>query len=102
MVSKTTTKNKTVSIGTSDTDLVNNNPNRVQITFVNNGTNEVHIDIDNTVSTTSGLRLAASGTITLNMMEDGNFVTERFVGIATGASSNVRVYEVVKTGVEQS
>lgn len=101
MVSKTTTRNKTVSVAVTDTELVQNNPNRVQITFVNNGSNEVHIDIDNTVSTTSGLRLAASGTITLNKIEDGNFVTEQFVGIATGLASNVRVWEVVKTGVEE-
>lgn len=94
----TTPKVKTVAVLVTDTDLVNNNPNRVQLTFVNNGAFEIHLDIDNEVSTTLGLRITASGTLTLNKLEDGALVTSRWVGIATGGTSNLRIFEVVKTG----
>ena len=92
----TKSRAKTVTVEVTDTILVNNNPDRVQLTISNNGTNVVHVDIDNTVATNSGLRIAPSGTLTLNKLEDGNLVTRQWIGIATGASSNVRVFEVIK------
>lgn len=98
---KTTTRTRTLTIETTDTEVVQNNPNRVELVIVNNGVNEIHLDIDNTVSSTSGLRVAPSGSISLNKLEDGSFVTEAFFGVATTNAVIVRIFEVVKTGEKE-
>jgi hypothetical protein len=94
---KTSLKNpQTVTVAITETDIVKNNPNRVQLTIVNNGTSEIHIDTMHGITTSTGIRIAPSGTVTFNKMEDGELVNHSWVGIATGAQSNCRVYEVVK------
>lgn len=98
---KTVSKSKTVSVLTTDTELVANNPNRVQLTIQNNGANEIHIDIDNTVSSSSGLVIASGGTLSLNKLEDGDLVTRRWLGAASVATVACRVYEVLKNGEKE-
>lgn len=85
-----------VTVDTSDTQIVNSNPNRVEVIIANNGSNEIHIDIDNSVSTSSGLRLAAGGIMSITKAFDGELVTRHLIGIATGASSSVRVFEIIQ------
>lgn len=98
----TEAKSKTVQVGLSTTEIVKNNPDRVQLTFVNNGNNTVHVDITNEVSTSLGVKISAGGSISITKADDGELVNRKWLGISEVAASNLRVFEVIKIGGDKS
>lgn len=93
---KTESRPSTVTVNTTDTQIVRNRPDRVALVITNISNTEIHIDIDNTVSSSSGIKLDAGVTVSFNLMEDGELVNRRWFGVATTVAGTVRVFEVVK------
>jgi hypothetical protein len=85
---------KTVSIGTSATQIVKGNPDRVMLAFFNLGSNTVYLHTDSTVSSTKGMYLDANGGhIVLIAEEDGDLLTYEWWGIAA-ATNNIYILGV--------
>lgn len=93
----TTSRTSTVSVLTTVTRIVGNNPRRVSITIYNRGVNNVDIDNVATVATGSGVPLtAASGVAASTIEDDGEAVINELYGIATTAAVSVFVVEVMR------
>ena len=89
----------TTSVGTSDVQLVENNPGRTNLTIVNLSTNTIYLSPTQTASSSSGILLTASGgALTMNYNDDLILPTLEWRAIATGSSSNVFVIEATILG----
>jgi len=87
----------TVSVGTSPTKIVGNNPRRVRLAIYNRSINNIDVDYVATVATGAGIPLAASsGIVEASIEDDGEAVISELYGVATAASSSVFVVEVVR------
>ena len=83
-------------VGTSVSQLVSANPNRVSLTVMNIGSVSVWLDIENTVSSTTGLLLSPNGGVmSLNWRDDMSMIPREWFVIAAGIGTNVKVFEVV-------
>lgn len=95
---KTTVKinDKTSSVGTSLTRILDNNPNRVGWTIFNLGSNAVYLGFDRNVSASKGMRLAPSGG-SINFMWDTEFdvVGYELFGKASTGTNNIYVIELI-------
>ncbi len=93
----TTSRTSTVSVATSVTRIVGNNPRRVSVTVYNRGVNNVDVDYVATVTSGGGIPLTgASGVMQSTIEDDGEAVVQELYGIATTASSSVFVVEVLR------
>jgi len=90
-------KTSTISVGTSPTKIVGNNPRRVRVTLYNRSLNNIDVDYVATVSAGGGVPLtASSGVIEASIDDDGEAVISELYGIASAASSSVFVVEVIR------
>ncbi len=93
----TTSKTTTVTVATTVTRIVGNNPRRVSVTIYNRGGNNVDVDYVATVTAHGGIPLTgASGVMQSTIEDDGEAVVQELYGIATTASSSVFVVEVLR------
>ncbi len=93
----TTSKTTTVTVATTVTRIVGNNPRRVSITIYNRGTNNVDLDYVATVTAGGGIPLTgASGVMQSTIEDDGEATINELYGIATTAASSVFVVEVLR------
>lgn len=75
-----------------------NNPNRFNWIMINEGANDVRVSNLPNISATSGWLLAANGgNLSMDWSEDGEAVTYDLYMIASGADSNIRIREVVRS-----
>ena len=90
-------RTSTVSVATSVTRIVGNNPRRVQLTMYNRGVNNVDIDYVSSVTAGAGIPLTgSSGVAAATIEDDGEAVINEIYGIATTATSSVFVVEVIR------
>ena len=93
----TTVRTSTVSVATSVTRIVGNNPRRVQLTIYNRGINSVDLDYASTVTSGAGIPLTgASGIAASTIEDDGEVIISEVFGIATTAAVSVFVVEVLR------
>ena len=84
----------TTSVGTSDVQLVENNPGRTNLTIVNLSANSVYLSPQNAATTSSGILLTASGgSLAMNYNDDLILPTLEWHALASGSSSNVFIIE---------
>jgi len=84
----------TVSVGTSDVQLVENNPGRTNLTIVNLSGNSIYLSPQNAATTSSGILLTASGgSLAMNYNDDLILPTLEWHALASGSSSNVFIIE---------
>jgi len=82
----------TTTIGTTVSEVVGSNPDRLGLLILNLSNNTVFVGIENNVSTTNGIRLGANGgSVAFNVTDDGMIQTRALYGIATGAGSQIYV-----------
>lgn len=93
----TTARETVISVDTSRTRLVPNNPNRFRWMLINEGGNDVRVSIDPNLTASSGWLLPANGgVLEMNWWDDGSVVGAELFGFASGAASNVRVLEELR------
>ena len=84
----------TTSVGTSDVQLVENNPGRTNLTIVNLSGNSVYLSPQSAATTSSGILLTASGgSLAMNYNDDLILPTLEWHALASGSSSNVFIIE---------
>ena len=84
----------TVSVGTSDVQLVENNPGRTNLTIVNLSSNSIYLSPQSAATTSSGILLTASGgSLAMNYNDDLILPTLEWHALASGSSSNVFIIE---------
>ena len=84
----------TTSVGTSDVQLVENNPGRTNLTIVNLSANSVYLSPQSAATTSSGILLTASGgSLAMNYNDDLILPTLEWHALASGSSSNVFIIE---------
>ena len=80
------------TVDTSITPIVSTDPGAVSIVIVNLGTNDVTIWVDETVSLTKGIILAADGgNVVWDVTRHFMLPTKPWFGIANGGSSEIAV-----------
>lgn len=93
----TTPKVSTATIGASVGLLVKGNPNRVGLTFTNNGAATVYILPFNDVSTTKGIAIGASGgSIGLNWDTDFELISRPWYAVSGAAGNVVTILENIE------
>ena len=84
----------TTSVGTSDVQLVENNPGRTNLTIVNLSSNSIYLSPQSAATTSSGILLTASGgSLAMNYNDDLILPTLEWHALASGSSSNVFIIE---------
>ena len=82
----------TATIGTSVSQVVGSDPDRLGLLLINLSANTVFVGLENTVSTTNEIRLGANGgSVSFNVTDDGMIQTRNMFAIASGAASAVYV-----------
>lgn len=80
------------SVGTVVEELLGGDPERVLVFILNLSANSVHVGLRNSVSSTNGILLAASGgNVSFNAVEDGTLPTRQFFVVAAAAASQLYV-----------
>jgi hypothetical protein len=84
------------SVGTTATQILRKNPNRLAFTVINLSAAVVYIKPENTVSTASGIVLAAGGgSVNLVWDEDYDAVGMDWYAVASAGASAILTIEVV-------
>ncbi len=79
-------------VGVVVEELLGGDPERVLIFILNLSANSVYVGLRQTVSSTNGIILAASGgNVSFNAVEDGTLPTRQFFVVAAGAGSQLYV-----------
>lgn len=87
-----------VTVLTTRTTILRNNPNRVYWVMINEGANDIRVSFDPSISATSGFVLAASGgVIVADWFNEGETVGYEVYGIAVGVDTRLRVREVIRS-----
>lgn len=95
---KTYLQEKVFSLTTNLDVLLPNNPNRVFWAMINEGSFDVRLSTDPTITNTSGWLLAASGgAITMDWSIDGESVGYAIYGRSASAPEFVRIREVIRS-----
>lgn len=86
---------QTISVLTTVTKLVGNNPERLALILINVGANDVYVKPSNNPGVEQGLLLAAfGGSVSLNVRSDLTLPTREWYGIADTTASTVYAIEV--------
>lgn len=84
------------TIGVTVGKVVQANPDRVGLVVINGGAADVLIWVDNSVSTTKGIRLTANGgSVTMTVHDDFTLPAQEWDGISSGAGNVLSVLEEV-------
>lgn len=92
---RTRTAESNPNATTSVARLLFNNPNRVEFTVVNLGTQNVYLSLSNSVSSTYGLLIPPNGGLTVLIDEDGEQVAYDWYVITTSGTQPLYVQEVL-------
>lgn len=93
----TTPKLTSVTVGTSASRIVTNNPRRVKLVLLNLGASDVYVAFDSSVTTSAGIKLVAStGFLETNASDDGEEVLSEFWAISVAAGNTVMISEVYR------
>lgn len=77
--------------------ILQGNPDRVGLVFINLGANDVYIALNSAVSATNGIKVGASGgSATLNVRDDFTLVSRTWYGIASGGTSAIYILEEIR------
>lgn len=83
------------SVGTTQSEVLRADPERVFVLLVNLSTNTMYVGIDSQVSSSRGILLASNGgSFQVDVEEDFTVPIRSFHAISTGASSNLYVLSV--------
>jgi hypothetical protein len=86
-----------VTVGTTQTSLANQNPDRVGLVLVNNGAADVLIGLTSAISSTIGIRLTANGgSATLTIRDDFTLCARQWFGISGSPGNSVYVLEIIR------
>ncbi len=78
------------TVGVTAAQIVNHDPERVALVIANHGAADVYVALDQLVSVTRGVRLAAGGgAMSVNVEEDANLPAQEWWGISAGAGNVV-------------
>lgn len=95
---KTYTQERAVSIGTTRSVILENNPNRLAWDIINTSLIEVRISTNPSLTSTTGFLLAPSGgEMGMTFLEDGEGVGYEVYSIATAAGATAWVREVIRS-----
>lgn len=84
-----------VSVGTSVTQLTQNDPECISLTMINLGTADVYIKPKNNVSTTSGILLTASGgNVSMDVRSDATLPSKAWFAVSGTAGQEVYVLKI--------
>jgi len=87
---------RTASVGTTPTKVVNNNPDRLELIISNPSANNVYIGLTPEVSLTRGIFVPTDGgNVTFLAIEDGELVGREWWGIAS-ADTELYILEMEK------
>lgn len=90
-----TVETSTVSIGTSLTKAIGHDFERMGLTFINTGANDIHLTPDQSASTSVGILLGANGGfLSLTARDDLILVGWDWFAIATTTASNLLIFSV--------
>lgn len=96
---KVDVKVKTVTVGTTPTRVIDNNPNRVGYLVINLSSGSLFASFDTAVSTTNGILLGQlGGQFSMNWQYDFDVVGYELYGVVASGSNTVYVAEVVIVG----
>jgi len=85
-----------LSIGTTSLIIAQNNPRRLGLVIINLSTNVLYVKPGGSATTTSGIRLAASGgSVSVNFITDLHLPALEWQAIASGAASAIYITSVV-------
>lgn len=94
-------RSRLVSVATTVTELLPNNPNRIAWVIENRSVNNGAIGFDNETTFANGLKIGADGGFASMVAEtDGESVGYRLVGINEAAAGDWRVVETIILKVE--
>ena len=80
------------SVGVVGEELLGGDPERVLVFVLNLSANTVYVGLRETVSSTNGILLAASGgNVSFNAVEDGTLPTRQLFVVSTAAASQLYV-----------
>jgi hypothetical protein len=83
------------SVDTSAIQIVENNPDRVELVLFNIGAGNLYLGHDSTVTTSNGMFLGSGGSaMMMTVREDGELPSEEWWGVAD-ASTTVVILEVI-------
>lgn len=95
-----TETDKTVSVATSATRIVGNNPDRVMLLLINLGGTPVYVRPANNPSDSAGVQLSQNGGSMVTIVrDDGTLPTNEWYGVAPSVAANVYVLEMVRFGL---
>jgi hypothetical protein len=78
------------TVGTTPTRILDQNPNRLQIVFVNPTSNDVFIDTSAEVALGDGFSIpAGNGSIVFNIDQDGDVPTSEWYAVADTAGTDI-------------
>lgn len=83
------------TVSTAVVRVVQNNPNRVELTIVNLGTQNVYFSTGNQPSVTNGYFLPPQGGVTILIDEDGEEVAYDWYIVAASGTQQLFVSEVI-------
>lgn len=88
---------RAVTVNTTTTRLMDNNPRRVHCAIVNISSNQGYFNDNNAVTSSNGILLGAGGgAVTMSVDEDGESVAWEWYGISVAAAGTWMVYEVFR------
>jgi len=81
-----------ITVGTSTERVIDQNPNRLFLTFINPSPNDVFLDTTSDVAVNEGFIVPESnGSLTFEVATDGDVTTSEFHGVADGGTADVIV-----------
>lgn len=90
----TVAKEKNVTVSTSVSKILDNNPDRIMLLIMNTGSSSCYIGLTSEVTTTNGLLIdAQGGAVVFTYKEDGELVGREFWAIAS-ADTTLYILEV--------
>lgn len=88
--------------GAACVQVLKNNPNRVGLTFINLGANDVYIWLDNTVSSSKGILMVLSGgNVSFNWRDDMTLNSNEWWAIAPAGNTNLSILEMVSNTITE-
>ena len=93
----TTDQDSTFTVQTAVGIMLQANPDRVGVLFINNGANDVYIGLTSATAVNSGMKLpAAGGNFIANVRDDFTLPARTFYAIANGGTASVYILEIFR------
>lgn len=91
----------TSQVLTTVTELCKNNPDRLGLVIVNNGSNAFYLSNTNDVSAIKGLYVGPfGGTVSFDWTKDFSLIANNWYGIAPAGTVNTTIFEIIGLKVE--